>query len=157
MADDRSQGRAAQETQRRRRRSDEGVSAAKRLPIPPEVQAWADANDMHLRWVNDEGNRMHQLTQQDDYDKVEGVEPVPVSTGVDGKPIDAHLLAKPKQFMREDQDRAERQRKQTEDALFRSADAPDRAAAGANPNPATAQRYVTSDTKIGRANQVLDG
>jgi hypothetical protein len=157
MGDDRSQGRAAQETQRRRRRSDEGLSAAKRLPIPPEVQAWADANDMHLRWVNDEGNRMYQLTELDDYNKVEGVDPVPVMTGLDQKPISAHLLAKPKEFMREDQDRAEAKRKLTEEALFRSPDAADGVGAGSNPNPATAQRYVSKDSKIGRANQVLDG
>lgn len=157
MADDRSQGRAEQETQRRRRRSEEGLAPAKRLPIPPEIQAWADANDMHLRWVNDEGNRMHQLTTLDDYDKVEGVAPVPVSTGVDGKPIDAHLLAKPKQFMREDQAKAEERRKLLEDGLFRSANAVDEAAAGKNPNPASAERYVSKESKIGRANQVLGG
>jgi hypothetical protein len=36
---DRSQGRAAQETQRRRRRGDDALAATKRLPIPPEVEA----------------------------------------------------------------------------------------------------------------------
>jgi hypothetical protein len=157
MSDDRSQGRAAQETQRRRRRSDEGLSAAKRLPIPPEIEAKLKAENLHPRWVNDEGNRMYQLTELDDYNKVEGVDPVPVGTGVDGKPILAHLLAKPIEFMREDQDRAEAKRKLTEDALFRSPDAADGAGAGSNPNPATAQRYVSKDSKIGRANQVLDG
>lgn len=157
MVDDRSQGRAAQETQRRRRRSDEGLSAAKRLPIPPEIEAELKAKNLHPRWVNDEGNRMYQLTELDDYNKVEGVDPVPVGTGVDGKPILAHLLAKPIEFMQEDQDRAEAKRKLTEEALFRSPDAADGVGAGSNPNPATAQRYVSKDSKIGRANQVLDG
>ena len=157
MSDDRSQGRAAQEAQRRRRRSDEGLAATKRLPIPPEIEAELKAKGLHPRWVNDEGNRMHQLTVQDDYDKVAGVDPVPVGTGIDGKPILAHLLAKPLDFVREDQERAEAKRKLTEDALFRSADAADQAGAGSNPNPATAQRYVSKDSKIGRANQVLDG
>jgi hypothetical protein len=157
MADDRSQGRAEQEAQRRRRRSDDGLAAAKRLPIPPEIEADLKAKGLHPRWVNDEGNRMYQLTELDDYNKVEGVDPVPVGTGVDGKPILAHLLAKPLEFMREDQDRAEAKRKQMEEALFRSADAPDQAAAGSNPNPASAQRYVAKESKIGRANQVLDG
>lgn len=157
MSDDRSQGRAAQETQRRRRRSDEGLSAAKRLPIPPEIEAELKAKNLHPRWVNDEGNRMYQLTELDDYNKVEGVDPVPVGTGVDGKPILAHLLAKPIEFMQEDQDRAEAKRKLTEEALFRSPDAADGVGAGSNPNPATAQRYVSKDSKIGRANQVLDG
>jgi hypothetical protein len=157
MDDDRSLGRAAQETQRRRRRSDEALSATKRLPIPPEVQAELDANGLQPRWVNDEGNRMHRFTVQDDYDKVAGVEPVPVGTDPAGQPILAHLLAKPKDFIREDQDRAEIKRKQVEEALFRSPDAADQASAGRNPNPATVRRYVADETKIGRANQVLDG
>jgi hypothetical protein len=157
MSDDRSQGRAEQETQRRRRRSDEGLSAAKRLPIPPEIEADLKAKNLHPRWVNDEGNRMYQLTELDDYNKVDGVDPVPVGTGVDGKPILAHLLAKPIEFMQEDQDRAEAKRKLTEEALFRSPDTADQVGAGSNPNPATAQRYVSKDSKIGRANQVLDG
>lgn len=157
MSDDRSLGRAAQETQRRRRRGDEALNAAQRLPIPPEVQAWADREGMHLRWVNDEGNRMHRFTMQDDYDKVAGVEPVPTMTNVAGQPVLAHLLAKPKDFIREDQAKAEEKRKLTEDALFRSPEAVDQAGTGRNPNPATARRYVAPETKIGRANQVLDG
>ena len=157
MSDDRSQGRAEQETQRRRRRGDDGLAATKRLPIPPEIQAELKAKGLHPRWVNDEGNRMHQLTVQDDYDKVAGVDPVPVGTSIDGTPILAHLLAKPIAFMKEDQDRAEAARKRQEEALFRSPDEADRAGAGANPNPATAQRYVSDESKIGRANQVLEG
>lgn len=157
MADERSQGRAAEEAQRRRRRSDEGLSATRRLPIPPEIEAELKAKGLKPRWVNDEGNRMYRLTQQDDYDPVPGVDPVPVGTGVDGKPILAHLLAKPIEFVREDQARSDSKRKLTEEALFRSADAADEAGTSPNPNPATAQRYVTKESKIGRANQVLDG
>lgn len=157
MADERSQGRAAEEAQRRRRRGDDGLAASKRLPIPPEIEAKLKAEGLQPRWVNDEGNRMHRFTVQDDYDKVAGVDPVPVGTGADGKPILAHLLAKPIAFVQEDQARAEAKRKQVEEALFRSPDAADQAGAGSNPNPATVQRYVTKESKIGRANQVLDG
>lgn len=158
MTDDRSQGRAAQETQRRRRRSDEALSATRRLPIPPEIEAELKAKGLHPRWVNDQGNRMHRFTVQDDYDPVEGVEPVPVGTGEDGKPILAHLLAKPLEFVREDREKADQRIKATEDALFRTPDeVAEQAAAGRNPSPATARRYVAPETKIGRANQVLDG
>jgi hypothetical protein len=157
MSDDRSQGRAAQETQRRRRRSEEGLGPAKRLPIPPEIEADLKAKGLHPRWVNDVDNRMYRLTQQDDYSKVEGVDPVPVGTGIDGTPILAHLLAKPIEFMREDQEAAEVKRKQIEENPVRSPDEVDRAGAGENPNPANVQRYVSKDSKIGRANQVLDG
>lgn len=157
MSDDRSQGRAAQEAQRRRRRSDEALAATKRLPIPPEIEADLKAKGLMPRWVNDQSNRIHRFTKQDDYDVVEGVDPVPVGTGEDGKPILAHLLAKPQSFVQEDQDNADARRKATEEALFRSADAADAAGAGSNPNPATVRRYVDPGSKIGRANQVLDG
>jgi hypothetical protein len=130
MDDDRSQGRAAQETQRRRRRGDEALAATKRLPIPPEVQARLDAQGLSPRWVNDQNNRMHRFTVQDDYDPVEGVEPVPVGTDEAGKPILAHLLAKPKDFIREDQEKADARIKATEEALFRKPDAADQAGAG---------------------------
>jgi hypothetical protein len=157
MDDDRSLGRAEQETQRRRRRDDGALHAAQRLPIPPEVQAELDAKGLQPRWVNDEGNRLHRFTVQDEYDKVAGVDPVPVGTNAAGQPILAHLLAKPKDFIREDQAKAEAKLKLTEEALFRSPDAADQAAASRNPNPATAQRYVAPESSIGRRNQVLDG
>ena len=155
MIDDRSQGRAAQEAQRRRRRDDQALSAPQRLPIPPEIQAELEAKGLQPRWVNDQGNRLYRFTQQDDYDKVAGVDPVPVGTDEAGQPILAHLLAKPKDFIREDREKADQRIKATEEALFRKPDAAD--AAGSNPNPATAERYVAPESKIGRANQVLDG
>jgi hypothetical protein len=46
------------------------LAAAKRLPIPPEVEAELKAKGHAPRWVNDEGNRMHRFTVQDDYDRL---------------------------------------------------------------------------------------
>ena len=149
--------RAEAETQRRRRRGNEALSAAERLPIPPEVKERLEKEGLVPRWVNDRGNRMHRLTVQDDYDKVDGVEPVPVGTDEAGQPILAHLLAKRRDFIEEDRGTAEARRKAQEEALFRKPENVDAAATGANPNPATAQRYVASESKIGRANQVLGG
>ena len=157
MTDDRSQGRAAQEAQRRRRRGDSELSAGKRLHIPEEVQARLDAQGLVPRWVTDDGDRIQRLTKLDDYDPVEGVEPVPGVTRKDGTPTKAHLLAKRRDFIEEDQAKAEARRKATEEALFRTPDAADAAGAGRNPNPASAQRYVAPESRIGRANQVLDG
>src|SRR5688572_20702542 len=111
--------RAAEETQRRRRRGNEALSAAERLPIPPEVKARLDAEGLVPRWVNDEGNRMHRFTVLDDYNKVEGVEPVPVDTDKAGNPILAHLLAKRQDFIEEDRTNAEERRKAVEGSLFR--------------------------------------
>jgi hypothetical protein len=163
MADEtpRGQGtRAEAEAQRRRRRGDETLEATKRLPIPPDVQARLDRDGLVTRWVNDEGNRMHRFTVLDDYDPVEGVEPVPVGTDEAGKPILAHLLAKRREFVEEDRARAEDRRSEREKALFRNPQAAADAAAGANPDNPTVRpgttTYVDQASKISR-NQLLGG
>jgi len=148
--------RAEQETARRRRRGGENLEAAARLPIPPEIKARLDAEGLVPRWVNDTDNRMHRFTVQDDYDKVEGVAPVPVGTDKAGQPIMAHLLAKRADFIAEDRREAEERRRETEQALFRKPEAADAAAAGANPNPASVERYVDPASRVGRGNQILE-
>jgi hypothetical protein len=148
--------RASQEAQKRRRRSDEGLAAEARLPIPPEVKARLEREGRIPRWVNDQGNRMHRFTMQDDYDPVEGVPPVPVGVGKDGAPILAHLLSKPREFIEEDKAKAEERRREREEALFRQPD--DQAAGrGKNPNPGTAERYIAPETTFRRGNQILEG
>ena len=161
MADEpQRQGRASQEKAQRRRRSDSGLGAVKRLPIPPEVQARLDAEGLVPRWVNDEGNRMHRFTVLDDYDKVADVEPVPVGRNEAGEPILAHLLAKPRSFINEDREKADAKLRETEAALFRTPDAAAQAGAGANPNNPTvragANTFVDPASKIGRGNQILE-
>lgn len=96
-----------QEVAVERRRREAGTLdrlAQMKLSIPDDVRA---ANtDYALRWVNDTGNRMHFMTEKDDWSKIDGVPPVPVGTAEDGKPIYAHLCRKPKTFW--DQDNAEK-------------------------------------------------
>jgi hypothetical protein len=154
---ERGQGRATEEAHRRRRRGTESLGPDAKLPIPPEVKAMLDAKGLVPRWVNNTGNRMHRLTVSDDYDKVDGVDPVPVDTDKAGHPIMAHLLAKPREFIEEDRAKAEDRRKEVEASLFRNPDEVDRAAASANPNPASAQRYIAKESTQRRGNQVLDG
>lgn len=149
--------RSEEEAQRRRRRGTEDLGAAQRLPIPPEVQSRLDRDGLVPRWVNDEGNRMHRFTVRDDYNPVEGVEPVPVGTDKAGNPIMAHLLAKRRDFIDADRKEAEDRRQATEASLFRQPDAVDAAGQGSNPNPANARRYVAPNSSLGRGNQVLDG
>lgn len=149
---DERQGRAGAVAEQRRRRGDSEIRVDRNLDIPPEVQAWADAEGMALRWANDEKNRIHRLTVQDDYDKVPNVEPVPVGTTAEGAPIKAHLLAKRKDFIAEDRAKADERRRATEKALVRG----ENPAEGGNPNPASARRYVAPGTSIGRGNQVID-
>jgi hypothetical protein len=84
---------------------------------------------------------MHNLTQLDDYDKVEGVEPRVVGTTKEGKPILAHLCSKPEAFIREDQEKLDATRRETERALLR----------GKNPEDPIAARddfYVVEGTEI---------
>lgn len=92
--------------QERRRRTAGTLDrmAQMKLAIPEKVR---EENKAYaLRWVNDTGNRMHFMTEQDDWTKIDGVAPVPVGTSEEGKPIYAHLCRKPQAFW--DQDNAER-------------------------------------------------
>lgn len=152
MANEARQGRADEVRQERRRRGDVELRGEARLPIPPEVAKRLEAQGLVPRWVNDEGNRMHRFTVLDDYDLVDGVEPVPVGNAKDGTPIMARLVAKRADFMREDQHKADQKRKDLEQSLQRGK-TPNEAA---NPNPADGERYVVPGTSIRRGNQVLE-
>lgn len=72
-----------------------------KLAVPDSVRA--KYPDHTFRWVNDTGTRIHDLTVRDDYDKVEGVAPIPVGTDDQGQPIYAHLCAKRREFFDHDQ------------------------------------------------------
>lgn len=141
----------------RRRRDDANFQASQRMAIPEDVKAKAEAEGKTLRWVNDDGNRMHQLTVLDDYDKVEGVDPVPVGTDKSGKPIMAHLCAKPTEFIAEDQAKRDERRKGIERSMVKGhvptgpggETAPLAGAHGAT-------TYVDGATSIGRGNQIIE-
>lgn len=113
------QGRKEETAQRRRRRDDTNFQQSQKLHIPPEVAERLKAEGRAPRWVNDENNRIHNLTVRDDYDPVEGVDPVPVGTREDGSPLLAHLLSKPIEFMREDQAKAEERRRSVEQGMVK--------------------------------------
>lgn len=88
-----------EETQTERRRRKGGTT--EKLAIPDAVKQ--QYPDMEFRWGRDDGNRMHQLTQNDDWDAVPGVKPIHGGKGENGQGMNMHLLMKPKAFMREDQ------------------------------------------------------
>jgi hypothetical protein len=113
--------RQTEERQERRRRVGTTIDGSQRLKlaIPAEVTAQLQADGRQPRWINDEGNRIHNLTKLDDYDRVDGVEPVVVGTTKEGKPIKAYLHSKPADFIREDQDKLDSARRETEAALLR--------------------------------------
>lgn len=118
--------RITEETTERRRRNDSTIDGSQRLKlaIPPEVEARLKAEGRIPRWVNDEGNRMHNLTKLDDYDRVDGVPARVVGTTKEGKPIKAYLCSKPKAFVDDDRRKADAPRVEFEKALER----------GKNPN-----------------------
>jgi hypothetical protein len=128
MTEDRTRAdRTTQEAAQRRRRSDTTIDGSQRLKlaIPPEVQARLKAEGRTPYWANDEGNRIEQLTVHDDYDKVEGVEPVTVVVNQKtGETCRTHLLSKPTRFVEDDRKKVEAVRRETEAALLR----------GKNPN-----------------------
>lgn len=138
--------RITQERTERRRRVDTTIDGSGRLKlaVPPEVEAALKADGRQARWVNDEGNRIHNLTKMDDYDRVDGVDPVVVGTTKDGQPIKAYLHSKPIDFIREDQEKLDAKRRETEAALLR----------GKNPqDPITGDDSFYADT----ANSISHG
>lgn len=159
MTDDRTrQGRGEEVAQERRRRSSENsLGVRTKLAIPEEIEARLKAEGRQPRWVNDEGNRIHNLTVKDDYDKVDGVKPVRIGTAEDGKPIFAHLLSKPEAFLAEDRAKADTRRKDVERAMVKGR-VPGTPGAEATPVPGQmgAQTYVDAASSIGRGNQVIE-
>jgi hypothetical protein len=118
--------RKTEEAAQRRRRSDTTIDGSQRLKlaIPPEVEARLKDEGRTPRWINDEGNRIHNMTKLDDYDRVDSVPPVVVGTTKEGKPIKAYLHSKPTAFIEEDREKAEAPRRDFEKSLER----------GKNPN-----------------------
>jgi len=86
-------------TNSERRRRKGGI--ATKLDIPADVRA--KYPDMDFRWGRDDGGRIQQLTQNDDWDKVPDVAPIHGGTGSEGKAMQQYLLMKPKAFMAQDQ------------------------------------------------------
>lgn len=121
--------------QERRRRSDSTIDAGQRLKlaIPPEIEARLKAEGRTPRWAVDQGNRIHRLTVQDDYDRVEGVEPVPVIVNrKTGEVANQILLSKPSAFLDEDRAKADAPRREMEAALLRGKNPRDPIAADDN-------------------------
>ena len=161
MTEDRSrQGRKEETTQRRRRRDDNSAfQAPLKLAIPDEIAAKLAEQGRSPRWVNDVGNRMHRLTKLDDYDKVPGVAPIPVGTGEDGKPIMAHLLSKPIEFIAEDRAKADKRRRTVEAGMMKGktlVKTDDGEVLAPVQGQKGAEIYVDKATSIGRGNQIIE-
>lgn len=142
--------RQEQVAQERRRRLDGTLdaSANAKLAIPDDVKARLQAEGKTPRWINDEGNRIHNLSVKDDYDKVDGVEPEPVGTDKFGNPIKAHLYAKRTEFIEEDAQKRDLARREKEAGMMRG-EVPT-----ANPTPAP--MYAARGNTLGRGSQTIE-
>jgi hypothetical protein len=92
----------AEETRRERRRRDDGDldrSARLKLAIPKEIQERAEREGKTLRWIKDDPGRLLQA-QADDWDRVDGIEPVSASRAEESKLV---LHAKYKDWYDSDQ------------------------------------------------------
>lgn len=154
------QGRTQEVAERRRRRDDTNFQKSGKLSIPEEVAERLKAEGRSPRWVNDENNRLYNLTVRDDYDRVDGVEPVPVGKKEDGSPLLAHLLSKPTEFLREDQARAEKRRKAVEQGMVKGK-LPVKTAEGEEmlvpvQGARGADTYAPASNAIGGGNKILE-
>jgi hypothetical protein len=151
MAEHQRPDRAGEVAVERRRRDGQGLTPRLKLHIPDHIRDQLAAEGRTPRWVNDTNNRIADLTTRDDYDAVEGVEPVKVGTDAEGQPLFAHLLAKRTDFLTEDRAKADQRRREVEAARFTPRD---------DSQPIEGQMgaptYIDPATKIGRANQVLE-
>jgi hypothetical protein len=148
--------RAGQVAAERRRRVDGEVTKRLNLVIPEEVRARLAAEGRTPRWVNDTGSRVADLTTRDDYDPVEGVEPVKVDTDKDGKPVYARLFAKPTDFIERGSQRKRTTSERMSKPECRRANLRQSGEVQQIQGQMGAPVYVDPASKIGRANQVLD-
>jgi hypothetical protein len=113
------QPRQEEVAQERRRRNAGTLDRSQQLKLAVPEKVREDNPGHTFRWINDRGNRMYAMTQQDDWDKVEGVEPIPVDS-IDGKPVYAHLCKKPQEFWDADQQVKVEATRATERALVQA-------------------------------------
>lgn len=144
--------RAAAVAAERRRRDDATLGPKLKLAIPDEVRDQLAAEGRTARWVNDSGSRIADLTLRDDYDPVEGVEPVKVDVDDEGRPVFAHLLSKRNDFIAEDRAKLDKRRKDAEAGMLRGKSPTGQPLEGRM----GATTFVDPASKIGRANQVLE-
>jgi hypothetical protein len=125
MTEDRQRAdRRDEELEKRRARLENTIDGAKnlKLAIPEKIQQQLDAEGRTARWVSDDPTRMYQMTEQNDYRPVDGVEPVSTRDGK-GEPIKLKLMSKRKDFIEDDKSRREEARRETEKAQLSAEDA----------------------------------
>lgn len=124
MTEDRQRAdRKDEELERRRARLESSIDGAKnlKLAIPDNIQKQLDAEGRSPRWVSDDPTRQMQMTQQNDYRRVDGVEPIATRNGK-GEPMKLILMSKRKDFIADDENRREQSRREVEKAQLSAAE-----------------------------------
>jgi hypothetical protein len=113
-----------EELERRRARLESSIDGAKnlKLAIPTKIQQQLDEEGRVGRWVSDDPVRQYQVTEQNDYRRVDGVEPISTRNGK-GEPMKLILMSKRKDFLEDDKRIREEKRRATEEAQLSAADA----------------------------------
>lgn len=107
-----------EERRERRRKDGEFENAGLRLAIPDWVYEKYPKSEYRVAWVRGDNARMQQKYNED-WDPVEGVDPVPGAYDRHGNPVNHVLCVKRMEWVREDRDRKEERRKAIEDQASR--------------------------------------
>jgi len=104
---------APEERRERRRKDGEVQNAGLRLAIPDWVYEKYPETQFRHRWLRDEPGRIMQKYNED-WDPVEGVNPVPGAHDRNGDPVKLILHVKRKEWADQDRARAEERRRDIE-------------------------------------------
>lgn len=126
MTEDRTRAdRIDEEIEKRRARLDSTIDGATnlKLAIPPKIQKELAEAGRVARWVSDDPTRQYQVSEQNDYRPVDGVEPVNTRDLSTGQPMKLRLMSKRKDFMADDEQRREEARREKEQTALTASDA----------------------------------
>lgn len=104
---------APQQRRERRRKDGEAENAGMRLAIPDWAYEKYPKQQFKLAWITDSPGRLHQK-HQEDWDAVEGVDPVPGASDKNGNPTNMILHVKWRDWVDEDKAKLETRRKEIE-------------------------------------------
>lgn len=109
---------APEERTERRRKDGDGDNMGLRLAIPDWVYEKYPRQHYKLRWLTDEPGRV-AMKHREDWDRVEGVSPVPGSYDRNGNPASQVLFVKRMEWVLEDRKHAETRRRDIEQQMER--------------------------------------
>lgn len=108
----------ATKRRKRRRKDGEAQNAGMKLVFPDWVHEKFPKTDFRVAWIRDDAGRVLQK-HNEDWDPIEGVDPVPGAFDRHGNPVNHIAVVKRRDWVQEDRDKKEVLRKQIEDQTSR--------------------------------------